>query len=72
LNEFEILTRKIKRNHPHIVKIYSLHDNVNNLEIFSNETAPNNAFVALEMKKYSYDVVKCMREFNNKMPLYMI
>jgi hypothetical protein len=37
-----------------------------------SEAADNSEFVALEMKKYSYDAVKCMNEFNNKIPLCTI
>ncbi|KAL4487081.1 hypothetical protein ABPG72_001533 [Tetrahymena utriculariae] len=66
VNEYEILKKKIPNSHPNIVKIYDLYHNI------GHPNEPEQPVVALSMKKYTYDGIRCLREFQNAVPMVKI
>lgn len=57
MNEYVTLKKKIPISHPNIVKIY---DMILNIE---HPKKPEQPIVALSMKKYSFDGIKCLNIF---------
>lgn len=52
--------------HPNIVKIYDMYHNIEH---------PNEAdqpVTVLSMKRYTYDGIRCLREFQNSIPMVKI
>ncbi|KAL4436256.1 hypothetical protein ABPG74_015847 [Tetrahymena malaccensis] len=66
VNEYEILKKKIPNSHPNIVKIYDLYHNI------EHPNDPEQPVVALSMKKYTYDGIRCLREYQNAVPMVKI